>query len=170
MRWCDAFGLPLVTFVDTPGFLPGVEHEWRGMIRHGAELAFAYAMATVPRLCVVVRKAYGGAYIVMDAKAHGQRPLRRLAGRRAGGDGRAGRRADPATGASSPPTRRRRGASSRPSTRAAYCTPRVALERGYVDRLIEPADTRARRWPAACGPSPPSASSCPSASTTTRPL
>jgi acetyl-CoA carboxylase carboxyltransferase component len=50
VRWCDAFGLPLVTFVDTPGYLPGVEHEWRGMIRHGAELAFAYALATVPRL------------------------------------------------------------------------------------------------------------------------
>ena len=54
-----------------PGFLPGVEQEWRGMIRHGAQLAFAYALATVPRLCVVVRKAYGGAYIVMDAKGMG---------------------------------------------------------------------------------------------------
>ena len=71
MRWCDSFGVPLVTFVDTPGFLPGVEQEWRGMIRHGAQLAFAYALATVPRICVVVRKAYGGAYIVMDAKGMG---------------------------------------------------------------------------------------------------
>src|ERR1700688_4364062 len=68
VRFCDAFTLPIVTLVDTPGFLPGKDLEWRGMIRHGAELAFAYAEATVPRVCVVLRKAYGGAYIVMDSK------------------------------------------------------------------------------------------------------
>ena len=68
VQWCDAFNLPLVTFVDTPGFEPGKDLEWRGMIRHGAELVHAYAAATVPRLCVVLRKAYGGAYIVMDSK------------------------------------------------------------------------------------------------------
>ena len=71
VRFCDAFNLPIVTLVDTPGFLPGKDLEWRGMIRHGAELAFAYAEATVPRVCVVLRKAYGGAYIVMDSKGIG---------------------------------------------------------------------------------------------------
>ena len=60
-----------MTLVDTPGFLPGKDLEWRGMIRHGAELAFAYAEATVPRLCVILRKAFGGAYIVMDSKGLG---------------------------------------------------------------------------------------------------
>ncbi len=65
---CDAFGLGLVTFVDTPGFYPGKDQEWRGMIRHGAQLAFAYARASVPRISVTVRKSYGGAYIVMDSR------------------------------------------------------------------------------------------------------
>jgi acetyl-CoA carboxylase carboxyltransferase component len=64
---CDAFGLPLVTMVDTSGFLPGKDLEWRGMIRHGAQLAFAYARATVPRIGLILRKSYGGAYIVMDS-------------------------------------------------------------------------------------------------------
>ena len=68
VQWCDAFNFPILTFVDTPGFEPGRDLEWRGMIRHGAELVHAYAAATVPRLCVVLRKAYGGAYIVMDSK------------------------------------------------------------------------------------------------------
>src|SRR5262249_24116606 len=68
---CDIFNLPIVTFVDTPGFEPGRDLEWRGMIRHGAELVHAYSAATVPRLCVVLRKAYGGAYIVMDSRGIG---------------------------------------------------------------------------------------------------
>ncbi len=71
IAWCDAFNLPIVTLVDTPGFEPGRDLEWRGMIRHGAELVHAYAAATVPRLCVVMRKAYGGAYIVMDSRGIG---------------------------------------------------------------------------------------------------
>jgi len=71
VQWCDAFNVPLLTFVDTPGFEPGKDLEWRGMIRYGAQLVHAYADATVPRLCVVLRKAYGGAYIVMDSKRLG---------------------------------------------------------------------------------------------------
>jgi acetyl-CoA carboxylase carboxyltransferase component len=71
VQWCDTFNISLVTFVDTPGFEPGRDLEWRGMIRHGAELVHAYAAATVPRLSVVTRKAYGGAYIVMDSKTLG---------------------------------------------------------------------------------------------------
>jgi acetyl-CoA carboxylase carboxyltransferase component len=69
--FCDAFNLPLVTFVDTPGFYPGKDLEWRGMIRHGAQLAFAYARARVPRVSITLRKSYGGAYIVMDSKSMG---------------------------------------------------------------------------------------------------
>jgi acetyl-CoA carboxylase carboxyltransferase component len=141
VRWCDAFGLPLVTFVDTPGFLPGVEQEWRGMIRHGAELAFAYALATVPRLCVVVRKAYGGAYIVMDAKGMGNDLCVAWPGAELAVMG--------ASGAVAILNRRELAADpdSRPALEADYqatfCTPRVALERGFVDRLVEPHETRA---------------------------
>ena len=68
VRTCDAFNIPIVTFVDVPGFLPGTEQEWRGIIRHGAKLLYAYAEATVPKLTVITRKAYGGAYDVMSSK------------------------------------------------------------------------------------------------------
>jgi propionyl-CoA carboxylase beta chain len=68
VRTCDAFGIPLVTFVDVPGFLPGTAQEWGGIIRHGAKLLYAYAEATVPKLAVITRKAYGGAYDVMSSK------------------------------------------------------------------------------------------------------
>ncbi len=68
---CDAFNVPLLTVVDTSGFLPGKDLEWRGMIRHGAQMAFAYARATVPRVGLIVRKSYGGAYIVMDSRHRG---------------------------------------------------------------------------------------------------
>ncbi|MGI9608051.1 MAG: acyl-CoA carboxylase subunit beta [Acidimicrobiales bacterium] len=71
VAFCDAFNLPLVTLVDTSGFYPGKDLEWRGMIRYGAQLAFAYARATVPRINVTLRKSYGGAYIVMDSKYMG---------------------------------------------------------------------------------------------------
>src|SRR4029078_13250463 len=68
VRTCDAFNIPLVTFVDVPGFLPGTQQEWGGIIRHGAQLLYAYAEATVPKLTVITRKAYGGAYDVMSSK------------------------------------------------------------------------------------------------------
>ncbi len=68
VRFCDCFNVPLVTFVDVPGFMPGVEQEYGGIIRHGAKLIYAYAEATVPKLSVITRKAYGGAYIVMSSK------------------------------------------------------------------------------------------------------
>ena len=68
VRTCDAFNIPLVTFVDVPGFLPGTSQEWGGIIRHGAKLLYAYAEATVPKLAVITRKAYGGAYDVMSSK------------------------------------------------------------------------------------------------------
>src|SRR5690606_27967748 len=68
VRFCDAFNIPLVTFVDVPGFLPGTNQEYGGIIRHGAKLLYAYAEATVPKLTVITRKAYGGAYDVMCSK------------------------------------------------------------------------------------------------------
>ena len=67
VRFCDAFNIPILTLVDVPGFLPGVEQEHGGIIRSGAKLLYAYSEATVPRVCVIIRKAYGGAYIVMDS-------------------------------------------------------------------------------------------------------
>src|SRR5439155_1198846 len=71
VRTCDAFNIPLITFVDVPGFLPGVDQEHGGIIRHGAKLLYAYCEATVPRIQVITRKAYGGAYVVMDSKSVG---------------------------------------------------------------------------------------------------
>jgi acetyl-CoA carboxylase carboxyltransferase component len=68
VRFCDAFNIPLITFVDCPGFMPGVVQEHGGIIRHGAKIVYAYSEATVPKVCVVTRKAYGGAYIVMSSK------------------------------------------------------------------------------------------------------
>ena len=68
VRFCDCFNIPLVTLVDVPGFMPGVDQEYGGIIRHGAKLIFAYAEATVPKIGVITRKAYGGAYIVMSSK------------------------------------------------------------------------------------------------------
>ncbi|HKZ25454.1 MAG TPA: carboxyl transferase domain-containing protein, partial [Acidimicrobiia bacterium] len=68
VRTCDAFNIPIVTFVDVPGFMPGVDQEHGGIIRHGAKLLYAYSEATVPRLTVITRKAYGGAYVVMNSR------------------------------------------------------------------------------------------------------
>jgi len=68
VRFCDAFGLPIITLVDVPGFLPGTDQEWQGVIRRGAKLLYAYSEATVPLITVITRKAYGGAYIVMGSK------------------------------------------------------------------------------------------------------
>jgi acetyl-CoA carboxylase carboxyltransferase component len=135
---CDAFNLPIITFVDTPGFFPGKTLEWRGMIRHGAQLVFAYAEATVPRICVVLRKAYGGAYIVMDCKTMGNDlslawPTAEIAVMGAkGAVAILHRKADEAEQAE-----RER------EYEAAFLTPWVAAERGLVDAVIEPAETRA---------------------------
>ena len=73
VRFCDAFNIPIVTFVDVPGFLPGTAQEYGGIIKHGAKLLFAYAEATVPKVTVITRKAYGGAYDVMSVQAPARR-------------------------------------------------------------------------------------------------
>ena len=143
---CDAFGLALVTFVDSPGFQPGREIEWRGMIRHGAQLVHAYAAATVPRLCVVVRKAYGGAYIVMDSRGLGNDlcvswPSAEIAVMGAPGavavlHGRKLAEVDDEA------DRARRQAELEAEYADRHCTPAMAAERGYVDEVIDPHDTR----------------------------
>jgi acetyl-CoA carboxylase carboxyltransferase component len=137
VRLCDAFNLPILTFVDTPGFLPGKDLEWRGMIRHGAELAFAYAEATVPRLCVILRKAFGGAYIVMDSKGLGNDlclawPQAEIAVMGAPGAVQILHRR------TSEEDRRER----EEEYRERYLTPWPAAERGFVDGVIDPAETR----------------------------
>jgi len=137
VAFCDSFNLPLLTVVDTPGFMPGRDLEWRGMIRHGAELVYAYAEATIPRVCLVVRKAYGGAYIVMDSKAMGNDiciawPSAELAVMGAEGAVRiVHRRADEAT-----------QAKLAAEYREKFLNPYIAAERGYVDLVIDPAETR----------------------------
>ncbi|WP_405801985.1 acyl-CoA carboxylase subunit beta [Streptomyces sp. NBC_01506] len=140
---CDAFNIPLVTLVDVPGFLPGVDQEHNGIIRHGAKLLYAYCNATVPRISLVLRKAYGGAYIVMDSRSIGADlayawPTNEIA-------------VMGAEGAANVVFRREIAASDDPeATRAQlvkeYRTelmhPYYAAERGLVDDVIDPARTR----------------------------
>ena len=137
VEFCDSFNLPLLTIVDTPGFMPGRDLEWRGMIRHGAELVFAYAEATVPRVCLVIRKAYGGAYIVMDSKAMGNDlciawPSAELAVMGAEGAVRIVHRRED----------EQARAKLAEEYREKFLNPYVAAERGYVDLVIDPAETR----------------------------
>jgi len=131
---CDAFNLPIVTFVDTPGFEPGRDLEWRGMIRHGAELVHAYAAATVPRLCVVLRKAYGGAYIVMDSRGIGNDLCVAWPGAEIAVMG--------AAGAVAILNKGRENAQLVAEYRDAFENPYRAAERGFVDAVIAPHDTR----------------------------
>ncbi len=137
VAFCDSFNVPLVTLVDTPGFMPGKDLEWRGMIRHGAQLVFAYAEATVPRVCLIVRKAFGGAYIVMDSKLMGNDlclawPSAQVAVMGARGAVQILHRREDADTQS-------RLVDEYEET---YLNPYVAAERGYVDQVIDPADTR----------------------------
>jgi acetyl-CoA carboxylase carboxyltransferase component len=146
VRFCDGFNLPILTLVDTPGFRPGRDQEWRGMIRHGAKLAFAYAEATVPRVCVVLRKAYGGAFIVMDCKSMGNDcalawPSAEIAVMGAKGAVEILGRRDLAA-VPEGPEREARRAALEADYEAVHLSPAAALDRGYVDEVIDPADTR----------------------------
>jgi propionyl-CoA carboxylase beta chain len=143
VRTCDCFNIPLVTFVDVPGFLPGTDQEWRGIIRHGAKLLYAYAEATVPKLTVITRKAYGGAYDVMSSKhiradfnfawptaevaVMGPEGAVNIVFRREleAADDAEGRRTELID-----------------EYKARFANPYVAAERGYVDDVIEPRRTR----------------------------
>jgi acetyl-CoA carboxylase carboxyltransferase component len=139
----DALGIPVVTFVDTPGYEPGRDLEWRGMIRHGAKLVHAYAGATVPRLGVILRKAYGGAYIVMDSRTTGNDvmfawPTAEVAVMGAPGAVAIVHRRE-LDGAEDPAARRQELEDDYTTT---FLSPRIAAERGLVDQVIDPADTR----------------------------
>ena len=143
VRTCDAFNIPLVTFVDVPGFLPGVDQEHNGIIRHGAKLLYAYCEATVPRISVITRKAYGGAYVVMDSKSIGSDlafayPSAELAVMGAAGAVEIVNRRELAD-AADPVARRAELIEAYEET---YLNPWEATDRGYVDDVIDPAETR----------------------------
>lgn len=139
VRFCDAFGIPLVTFVDVPGFLPGLAQEHGGIIRHGAKLLFAYAEASVPKLTVITRKAYGGAYDVMASKhlrgdANYAWPSAEIA----------------VMGASGAAEILHRGLGDDERSvkadeyAARFANPLIAAQRGFVDAVLEPSETRPR--------------------------
>jgi propionyl-CoA carboxylase beta chain len=141
VRFCDAFSIPLVTFVDVPGFLPGTAQEYGGLIKHGAKLLFAYAEATVPKVTVITRKAYGGAYDVMASKhlrgdINYAWPSAEIAVMGAKGAAEIIYRAE----AGEPDRLARRTE----EYEARFLNPFVAAERGYVDDVIMPHSTRHR--------------------------
>ena len=143
VRTCDAFNVPIITFVDVPGFMPGVDQEYGGIIRHGAKLLYAFCEATVPRISVITRKAYGGAYVVMNSKSIGADlvfawPTAELAVMGSSGAVEIVHRRDllEATDRSA----RRTELIDEYEER--YATPYIAAERGFVDDVIDPADTR----------------------------
>jgi propionyl-CoA carboxylase beta chain len=145
VRFCDAFGIPLVTFEDVPGFLPGTDQEWGGIIRHGAKLLYAYAEATVPKVTVITRKAYGGAYCVMASKhirtdLNYAFPTAEIAVM--GPEGAVNILYKRELSESDSPDELRRQKVS--EYREKLANPYVAAERGYVDEVIAPRRTRAK--------------------------
>jgi propionyl-CoA carboxylase beta chain len=143
VRTCDAFNIPVLTFVDVPGFLPGTGQEWEGIIRRGAKLIYAYAEATVPLVTVITRKAYGGAYDVMGSKHLGADinlawPTAQIAVMGAQGAVNILYRKELANSAD-PEAERARFIDEYES---AFANPYVAAERGYIDRVILPHETR----------------------------
>ena len=143
VRFCDAFNIPLVTFVDVPGFMPGTHQEYGGLIRHGAKLLYAYVEATVPKIAVVLRKAYGGAYIVMSSKelrsdvnlawpgaeiaVMGPEGAINVIGRKeiAKAEDAEAKRTEMVT-----------------NYRDQFANPYIAANRGYIDDVIDPEETR----------------------------
>jgi propionyl-CoA carboxylase beta subunit len=147
VRFCDAFNIPLVTFEDVPGFLPGTQQEFGGIIKHGAKLLYAFAEATVPKITVITRKAYGGAYCVMSSKhirtdSNFAWPTAEIAVM--GPEGAVNivykREFDKASESEREKLRQEKIA----EFRGRFANPYVAAERGYIDAVIEPAETRAR--------------------------
>lgn len=145
IRFCDAFNIPLITFTDVPGYLPGVGQEHGGVIRHGAKLLYAFSEATVPKINVIVRKAYGGAYIAMNSKHLGADmvfawPTAEIAVMGAEGAANIVFRKEITT-ADDPAAARKQKVDE---YREKFSTPYIAAARGYVDDVIEPSSTRAR--------------------------
>jgi acetyl-CoA carboxylase carboxyltransferase component len=145
VRFCDSFNIPILTFVDVPGFLPGTEQEFGGIIRHGAKLLYAFAEATVPRMTVITKKAYGGAYLVMNSKhlradVSFAWPTAEIAVMGAEGAVNVVFRKE-IEKAADPEGRRRELIQE---YREKFSTPYAAAERGFIDDVIEPAETRPR--------------------------
>lgn len=143
VRMCDCFNIPLVTFVDSPGFLPGVAQEHGGIIRHGAKLLYAYSEATVPKVTVITRKAYGGAYVVMGSKYLGTDvtyawPSAEIAV--LGAEGAANILFKKQIEAAPDPAAERKRIAE--DYRRKFNNPYHAAATGYVDDIIEPKETR----------------------------
>jgi propionyl-CoA carboxylase beta chain len=141
VRFCDAFSIPILTFVDVPGFLPGTAQEYGGLIKHGAKLLFAYAEATVPKVTVITRKAYGGAYDVMASKhlrgdINYAWPSAEIAVMGPKGAAEILYRADLGDGD--------KLAERIKEYEERFANPFVAAERGYIDEVIMPRNTRRR--------------------------
>ncbi len=141
VRFCDCFNIPLITFVDVPGFLPGTAQEYGGLIKHGAKLLFAFAEATVPKVTVITRKAYGGAYDVMSSKhirgdVNYAWPTAEIAVMGASGAVEIIHRADRDDA--------EKIAAHTKNYEERFCSPFVAAERGYIDEVIFPRNTRRR--------------------------
>ncbi len=145
IRFCDAFNIPIVSFVDVPGFLPGKDQEWNGIITHGAKLLYAYAEATVPKVTLITRKAYGGAYIVMGSKllrsdVNLAYPSAEIAVM--GADGAVNIIHREAISKAKDPAAERAKLTAEYETM--FSNPYVSAELGYTDEVIEPALTRKR--------------------------
>jgi len=143
IRTCDAFNIPIITFCDVPGFLPGTHQEWNGIIRHGAKLLYAYAEATVPKITVITRKSYGGAYDVMGSKHLGADmnfawPTAEVAVMGAEGAVNIIYRRD----IMNSPTPDERRSQLIDDYKAHFANPYIAAERGYIDDVIIPHETR----------------------------
>ena len=152
VRFCDAFNIPLVTFEDVPGFLPGTRQEYGGIIRHGAKLLFAFAEATVPKVTVITRKAYGGAYCVMSSKhirtdVNFAWPTAEIAVM--GPEGAVNILSKRELDSADDPERLR--AERVAEFREKFANPYVAASRGFVDEVIQPRQTRARLIAALAG-------------------
>jgi acetyl-CoA carboxylase carboxyltransferase component len=144
IRFCNAFNIPLISFVDVPGFLPGVEQEFGGIIRHGAKMLFSFSAATVPKITIVVRKAYGGAYLAMCAESLGADriaawPTAEIAVM--GAEGAVGILFRSELKAAKNPKERRKELIQ--EYRTEFSTPYMAASKGMVDAVIEPKTTRA---------------------------
>jgi propionyl-CoA carboxylase beta chain len=145
IRFCDAFNIPLLVLEDVPGFLPGTDQEWRGIIKHGAKLLYAFSEATVPKITVITRKAYGGAYDVMNSKHirgdfNFAWPTAEIAvmGPKGAVEIIFKKEIEKAPD--------REGALERKieDYRTKFANPYIAARRGYIDDIIEPSDTRPR--------------------------
>ena len=143
VRFCDAFNIPIITFVDVPGFLPGTDQEWGGIIRNGAKLLYAYCEATVPKITVILRKAYGGAYDVMSSKhirgdVNLAWPSAEIAVMGPKGAVEIIFRKE----IEESKDRLKTTEEMASQYREKFANPYIAAERGYIDDVIEPSETR----------------------------